>query len=642
MLWSPNEVLAYLKEDLSVQQSATEKDKYKVIPTTAFGGFQTWPSDKEDFILIAENSEIHGPNPLFTIPELDSSLDLNSLSTQILSADYQGLSNNKILPGKNAQLLMPDLASDLHAAINYFFLFDSDARGFVRPTCLAYFTADKHKLVMLAESILKMLGEVAAILQHSNILYHINDLRSLKDNLKPPTPNSKVSSSKEIGLEMRLKDIQEVLDIVESYEGNELYDKLILNVMENLKKIAVSDKIQNLDTVFSPVQKVPVLDYFTFRPNTKTHMKNLYHICNTGLVLGLYHLFIMHKHFKRKYEHVIFNSDTSTTSKGIILHFGACLTSSTQYHSIQDFQRTKCMLSPSKIPVTISLESKQYFYCLDHTFEKLLLSFIDKNKNELNTSVRNNSSYSSSQDLSDSSDCYCGSSISSGYLSMDEIKIGNCGHIGSVNTVWDTIEFIKIENPGIEESLLQVLKIFNDTRRLLFAILTRMPIVVISIPQLLHLAQDFVKALSLFIPRKKDEVLFVDINRQDPLKKEDFTKLAVVNVCLYNQALEKVLPMEILPSLCILNLKDCSFSGPTYTGCLLANIDQQVRMLPITGPIFPVLVGLLLDIERTIKWWHVLTSSSADTSTTIQYVLSKGYNRLDMQIIEKLSRLSKK
>lgn len=43
---------------------------------------------------------------------------------------------------------------------------------------------------------------------------------------------------------------------------------------------------------------------------------------------------------------------------------------------------------------------------------------------------------------------------------------------------------------------------------------------------------------------------------------------------------------------------------------------------------------MLLEIEGTIKWWHILTSSSADTTTAAKYVLSKGYNRLDMQIIE--------
>ncbi|GFR24975.1 hypothetical protein TNCT_410851 [Trichonephila clavata] len=180
MLWSPNEVLAYLKDDLDAKKSEEEKKKLLKRRIQPFGGFETWPKDKDDFILIAENSEIHGPNPLFTIPELDSSIDLNSLCTRILSADFQGLSNNKKLPRKNAQLLMPHLTSQLHGAINYFFLFDSEARGFVRPTCIAYFTYDKHKLIQLAGPILKTLGEAAAILQHSNIFYHLDDLKNLR------------------------------------------------------------------------------------------------------------------------------------------------------------------------------------------------------------------------------------------------------------------------------------------------------------------------------------------------------------------------------------------------------------------------------------------------------------------------------
>ncbi|GIY16404.1 hypothetical protein CEXT_810471 [Caerostris extrusa] len=479
MLWSPNEVLAYLKEDVSNQKSSAENEQIpRVVPTAPFGGFQTWPSNKEDFVLIAENSEIHGPNPLFTIPELNSSIDLNKLATQILSADYQGLSNNKILPGKNAQLLMPNLA------LTYMLL-------------LAYFTADKHKLIMLSEPILKTLGR--AILQHSNILYHVNDLKYLKDSIKNSTSSDKNKSSNEIGLEMRLKDIQDILDIV---ERNELYDKLISNIMEHLKKNTLSDRIKNMDSLFfSSVIKVPQFENLIFRPNTKTYMKNLYHMCNNGLVLSLYHLYIMQN-----------------------------------------------------------------------------------------------------------------SSFSSGYLSMDEGMEEKCGHIGSANAIWDIIEHVKIENPGIEESFLQVLKLFNDTRRLLFAVFTRMPII---------------------------EIVCVDANRQDPLKKEDFSKFAVVNFCIYNKTIGDVIPLEMLPSLCILNLKDCSLTAPTYTGCLLANIDQQIKLLSLRGPIFPVLIGLLLEIDRTIKWWHILTTSSADTSTAIQYVLSKGFNRLDMQIIEKLSKLYK-
>lgn len=68
MLWSPNEVIAYLKEDIGVATDISQnKQLPKATPTKAFGGFEVWPSSKEDFILIAENSEIHGPNPLVCI-----------------------------------------------------------------------------------------------------------------------------------------------------------------------------------------------------------------------------------------------------------------------------------------------------------------------------------------------------------------------------------------------------------------------------------------------------------------------------------------------------------------------------------------------------------------------------------------------
>lgn len=61
MLWSPNEVLAYLKEDLA---NNTAEKKKTVSKTSAFGGFSPTFCNKQDFILIAENSEIYGPNPL--------------------------------------------------------------------------------------------------------------------------------------------------------------------------------------------------------------------------------------------------------------------------------------------------------------------------------------------------------------------------------------------------------------------------------------------------------------------------------------------------------------------------------------------------------------------------------------------------
>ncbi|GFV47013.1 hypothetical protein TNCV_3545651 [Trichonephila clavipes] len=637
MLWSPNEVLAYLKDDLGAKKSEEEKKKLLKRRIQPFGGFKTWPKDKEDFILIAENSEIHGPNPLFTIPELDSSIDLNSLCTRILSADFQGLSNNKKLPRKNAQLLMPHLTSQLHGAINYFFLFDSEARGFVRPTCIAYFTYDKHKLIQLAGPILKTLGEAAAILQHSNIFYHLDDLKNLRDKIKNSALDAKNSNINQMCLEMRLKDVQDVVDFVENYQGNEVYDKMILNIMENLKKNNFSYAVRKLDLLStSQESSVSVVDDFTFRPNVKKFMKNLFHICSYGVVLGLYHLHVMHEYFKRKYQH-IFCDDTSTNSKGYSLHFGACIKISPWKNNQSGFHKNECLMSPFRIPSSLSLDSDQYFDCLDHAFEKILLNFIEKEEDESNQNISLNLS---SLTLSDSSDMCSSSSNSSGYLSMEEgVTPNKCRHTKPLHMIWDVLDYITVRKPDIEKSFLQVLKLFNETRRLLFAVLTRMPIVVISTPKQLRLAQDFVEALSLFIPRKKKEILFVDPKRENPLTKEDLSKFAVINFSLGNKKMEDIIPLEMMSSLCILNLKDCSFTGPTYTGCILEKVDQQMSVLRVGSPVFPILVNILIDVDSTIKWWYVLNTCLTDTSKITKYVLSKGYNRFDMQIIEKLYRM---
>ncbi|KFM57124.1 hypothetical protein X975_17325, partial [Stegodyphus mimosarum] len=169
----------------------------------------------------------------------------------------------------------------------------------------------------------------------------------------------------------------------------------------------------------------------------------------------------------------------------------------------------------------------------------------------------------------------------------------------------------------------------------MFSVLTRTPIVIISTPQELATAQNFIKALSVFIPRRKDEILFVDIDRKEPLKAEHFSNMAAVNICLHNHhVVEDVLPLESLPSLCILNLKDCSFTAPSYNGRILSNIDQRIRILPLDGPVFSIIVGVLSEVERIVMWWQAITSTPYYTSAITDHVLSKDFTRLDMMIIE--------
>ncbi|PRD34130.1 UNVERIFIED_CONTAM: hypothetical protein NCL1_15561 [Trichonephila clavipes] len=270
-------------------------------------------------------------------------------------------------------------------------------------------------------------------------------------------------------------------------------------------------------------------------------------------------------------------------------------------------------MSPFRIPSSLSLDSDQYFDCLDHAFEKILLNFIEKEEDESNQNISLNLS---SLTLSDSSDMCSSSSNSSGYLSMEECVTPNkCRHTKPLHMIWDVLDYITVRKPDIEKSFLQVLKLFNETRRLLFAVLTRMPIVVISTPKQLRLAQDFVEALSLFIPRKKKEVLFVDPKRENPLTKEDLSKFAVINFSLGNKKMEDIIPLEMM-------------------GCILEKVDQQMSVLRVGSPVFPILVNILIDVDSTIKWWYVLNTCLTDTSKITKYVLSKGYNRFDMQIIE--------
>lgn len=57
---------------------------------------------------------------------------------------------------------------------------------------------------------------------------------------------------------------------------------------------------------------------------------------------------------------------------------------------------------------------------------------------------------------------------------------------------------------GIESAFLEIIKLFDDTKKILFSVFTRTPIVIISTPEDCLTAQNFITALSVFIPRRKE------------------------------------------------------------------------------------------------------------------------------------------
>ncbi|PSN51574.1 hypothetical protein C0J52_17890 [Blattella germanica] len=109
------------------------------------------PCSKQDFIVFAEFSEVMGPIPLLTIPlhtAEKSGIEINNFIMRVMSVDYQANPSQSVFC-EDAQVLRLFVMPDVHAYVHYLTLHDPGARGFVRPLCLAYVTADQYKLSQL-------------------------------------------------------------------------------------------------------------------------------------------------------------------------------------------------------------------------------------------------------------------------------------------------------------------------------------------------------------------------------------------------------------------------------------------------------------------------------------------------------------
>jgi hypothetical protein len=64
---------------------------------------------------------------------------------------------------EDAQVLQMFIMSGLHAYVHYLTLHDPVARGFVRPLCLAYVTADQYKLSRMFPVLRKQFLQASAV-----------------------------------------------------------------------------------------------------------------------------------------------------------------------------------------------------------------------------------------------------------------------------------------------------------------------------------------------------------------------------------------------------------------------------------------------------------------------------------------------
>lgn len=112
-----------------------------------------------DFILVAEFSEQVGPLPVLTIPDdpnVVGSFDLNHISLRIMSVDYQASCPTpaaSVSPGprlnfsEDSRVVLGDSGDSAFAYVHHLTLYDLEARGMVRPFCMAYISSDQGKLM---------------------------------------------------------------------------------------------------------------------------------------------------------------------------------------------------------------------------------------------------------------------------------------------------------------------------------------------------------------------------------------------------------------------------------------------------------------------------------------------------------------
>ncbi|XP_064628612.1 uncharacterized protein LOC135488102 isoform X2 [Lineus longissimus] len=133
---------------------------------------------EEDFIVIAEFSELEGPKPLISIPNNSNNdgFDLNSFVLKIMSVDHQSTTSKFCMP-RDAQVVLDESKEGVYAYVHHFTLHDSQARGFVRPFCMAYVTPDSRKIMTFFEDIQRLFQQVSKNFKYGNLKLFYKDMK---------------------------------------------------------------------------------------------------------------------------------------------------------------------------------------------------------------------------------------------------------------------------------------------------------------------------------------------------------------------------------------------------------------------------------------------------------------------------------
>ncbi|XP_074553254.1 guanine nucleotide exchange protein smcr8a [Halichoeres trimaculatus] len=199
MIGSPD-LVAFTKED---EYGHTSPDPWGIpeefsVPLHPLADFNPWAKTSyakftKDFILISEFSEQVGPQPLLTIPDdpkVRGTFDLNYFSLRIMSVDYQasfvghplGTGYPRLSFVEDSRVVLGDSKEGAFAYVHHLTLYDLEARGFVRPFCMAYVSADERKIMLQFQELSLRFSQASECLKAGNRRAFAKELqRKLKD-----------------------------------------------------------------------------------------------------------------------------------------------------------------------------------------------------------------------------------------------------------------------------------------------------------------------------------------------------------------------------------------------------------------------------------------------------------------------------
>ncbi|XP_028302119.1 guanine nucleotide exchange protein smcr8b isoform X2 [Gouania willdenowi] len=255
-----------------------------------------------DFILVAEFCEQVGPKPVLTIPDDHSvigSFDINHFSVRIMSVDYQASGPGHTPPSshgpqlnfnEDSKVILGDSADDAFAYVQHVTLYDLEARGMVRPFCMAYVCSDQAKLMENFLELSTSFSQASDSLKTGNRQAFSMELQNKLQELE----------SKRLLL-LQNKELQEsmcqITDVDDRSEELEAVEHSIFNHSDLLRQVTSypNRKLNQPDflpydpaeALTDPISLIGPEPYLSSSIHTSSssrsehHLKSLHELCNT-------------------------------------------------------------------------------------------------------------------------------------------------------------------------------------------------------------------------------------------------------------------------------------------------------------------------------------------------------------------------